>query len=135
MLELGQTFSLEQIVIDNDIINMERKAMEGIPISDETLAVEPIKELGVGSDFIGHPTTMDNMDLGSNPMIFNRDMIGDWQRAGSKDAVTVAHDVVVDILKNHKIAPIEPAVLEEMEAITKKADEAYFERAKREEEE
>ena len=42
MLELGQTFSLEQQVIDNDIIMMERKFMEGIPVTDETLAVDAI---------------------------------------------------------------------------------------------
>ena len=31
MLELGQTFSMEQLVIDNDIIAMNFKAMEGAP--------------------------------------------------------------------------------------------------------
>lgn len=52
MLELGQTFSLEQMVIDNDIIMMERKFMEGVPVFDETLDVDEIKAVGVGNDFI-----------------------------------------------------------------------------------
>ena len=39
MLELGQTFSMEQLVIDNDIIAMNFRAMEGIPVTDDTLAV------------------------------------------------------------------------------------------------
>ena len=43
MLELGMTFSMEQMVIDNDIIRMERKVMEGVPVTDETLAVDAIK--------------------------------------------------------------------------------------------
>mgnify|MGYP001136245290 FL=1 len=42
MLELGMTFSMEQMVIDNDIIRMERKVMEGVPVTDETLAVAAI---------------------------------------------------------------------------------------------
>ena len=54
MLELGQTFSMEQMVIDNDIIAMEQKAMEGIVVNDTTLAVDPIKEIGVGNEFIGN---------------------------------------------------------------------------------
>ena len=58
MLELGQTYSLEQQVIDNDIIMMERKFMEGIPVTEETLAVDAIKFIGIGNDFIAHPSTM-----------------------------------------------------------------------------
>jgi len=135
MLELGVTFSLEQLVIDNDIIAMERKAMEGIEVNDKTLCVDAIKEIGVGHDFIGHQTTMDNIDLASDPLIFNRYMLGDWRAAGSKDIASAAHDVVVDVLKNHKVAPIDPAVLKTMEAIAKKADQGYLAKAKREENE
>jgi trimethylamine--corrinoid protein Co-methyltransferase len=40
MLELGMTFSMEQLVFDNDMISMTKKAMQGIPVSEETLAVE-----------------------------------------------------------------------------------------------
>ena len=47
MLELGVTFSFEQLVIDNDIISMIKKAMDGIPVNDYTLAVDAIKEVGV----------------------------------------------------------------------------------------
>ncbi len=126
MLELGQTFSLEQLVIDNDIIAMERKALEGIVVNDETLAVPVIKELGVGKDFIGHPTTMANIDLASDPTVFNRDMIGDWRAQGSKACVDVAHEIVVDVLKNHVVAPIDPAIDAKMQAIVKAADEDFL---------
>ena len=75
MLELGVTFSMEQLVIDNDIISMIKKAMDGIPVNEYTLAVDAIKEVGVGNDFIGHETTMDNMDLPSDPLVINRDSL------------------------------------------------------------
>ena len=126
MLELGVTFSMEQLVIDNDIIAMEKKAMEGVLINEETLAVDAIKEIGVGNDFLGHITTMNNIELASDPMIFDRYMIGDWRNAGCKDAVDVAHAIVVDILKNHKVAPIPEKQLKAMEAIVKKADDAFM---------
>lgn len=126
MLELGVTFSLEQLVIDNDIIAMERKAMEGVVVTDETLAVPAIKEIGVGNDFIGHPTTMNNIELASDPLIFDRFMIGDWKAAGSKAAVDVAHDIVVDVMKHHKVAPIPADKAKAMEAIVTKADKAFL---------
>jgi trimethylamine--corrinoid protein Co-methyltransferase len=124
MLELGQTFSLEQLVIDNDIINMERRALEGIPVTDETLAVDVIKEVGVGNDFIGHPTTMENMEMPSNPLVFNRDMLGDWKSQGSKSCVEVAHEVVLDVMKNHIVPKIDPEIDAKIRAIVKEADDS-----------
>jgi len=125
MLELGVTFSMEQLVIDNDIIAMEKKAMEGVPLCEETLAVSAIKEIGVGNDFLAHPSTMNNIELASDPQIFDRYMIGDWKAAGSKNAVDVAHDIVQNVLKNHVVKPIPEDALKAMKAIVKKADDEF----------
>ena len=129
MLELGVTFSLEQLVIDNDIIAMIKKAMDGIPVNEETLAVPAIKEVGIGNDFIGHMTTMENMDLPSDPLVINRDMIGDWRAAGRKNLAEAAHDIVVDVLANHVVEPIPADIDEKMKAIVKAADEEFLKEA------
>ena len=126
MLELGQTYSLEQQVIDNDIIMMERKFMEGIPVTDETLAVDAIKFIGIGNDFIAHPSTMEQIDLASDPEIFDRTMLGEWRANGKKDAVDRAHDKVVDILANHIVTPVPDDVMAAWEKIAKEADEAFL---------
>jgi len=126
MLELGQTFSLEQQVIDNDIIMMERKFMEGIPVTDETLAVDAIKFIGIGNDFIAHPSTMEQIDLASDPQIFDRTMLGEWRANGKKDAVDRAHEVVVDILANHIVTPVPDDVMAAWEKIAKEADEVFL---------
>ena len=128
MLELGQTFSMEQLVIDNDIIAMNFRAMEGIPVTDDTLAVAATKEVGVGNDFLGHITTMENFEMASNPAVFDRTMLGEWRANGSKNAVEKAHDVVVDVMANYEVLPIEAETLAAMEAIVKKADEAFVKR-------
>ncbi|MBQ7405203.1 MAG: trimethylamine methyltransferase family protein [Candidatus Methanomethylophilaceae archaeon] len=128
MLELGQTFSMEQLVIDNDIIAMNFRAMEGIPVTDDTLAVAATKEVGVGNDFLGHITTMENFEMASNPAVFDRTMLGEWRANGSKSAVERAHDVVVDVMANYEVLPIEAETLAAMEAIVKKADEAFVKR-------
>ena len=126
MLELGQTFSLEQQVIDNDIIMMERKFMEGIPVTEETLAVEAIKFIGIGNDFIAHPSTMEQIDLASDPEIFDRTMLGEWRANGKKDAVDRAHEKVVEILANHIVTPVPDDVMAAWEKIVKEADEAFL---------
>jgi trimethylamine--corrinoid protein Co-methyltransferase len=125
MLELGMTFSLEQLVFDNDMISMTKKAMQGIPVSEETMAVDAIDQVGIGKNFLAHKTTRENIDLPSSPAIIDRMMYGDWEMAGSKDLATVAHEKVVDIMKNHEVEPIDADLLKDMKAVVEKADKAF----------
>lgn len=125
MLELGQTFSMEQLVMDNEIIKMNMKVLQGLPVTDETLAVDAIKEVGVGRDFLGHPSTMEHFESASNPTILNRMMLNEWIDNGSKNAIEVAHEIVEDVMANHVVKPIEEDKLKAMEEVVKKADEAF----------
>ncbi len=125
MLELGMTFSLEQLVIDNDIITMIKTVMAGIPVNDETLGLEAIQKVGIGNNFLGHKTTLNNIDLVSDPNVMDRDMLGDWKNAGSKDLATVAHERVLEIMKTHKVKPIPADKLEAMKAVVDKADKDF----------
>ncbi len=119
------TFSLEQLVLDNDMISMTKKAMQGIPVNEETLSVESIEQVGIGNNFLAHKTTRKNIDLPSSPMLIDRLMFGDWAMAGSKDIATVAHEKVVDIMKNHEVAPIDADLLKDMQAVVDNADKAF----------
>lgn len=123
MLELGMTFSLEQLVFDNDIIEMTKSAMRGIPVDELTLGVESIQKVGVGKNFLAHKQTRNYIDRVSDPKLINRDMFGDWEAAGSKDLATVAHEKVVDVMKNHEVKPIDADIMKDMKAVMDRADE------------
>jgi trimethylamine--corrinoid protein Co-methyltransferase len=125
MLELGMTFSMEQLVIDNDIAAMTKKVMQGIPVNEETLGVASIQKVGIGNNFLSHKSTRMNIDLPSDPLIFDRDMIGDWIKKGSKDAATAAHEKVVQVLRDHVVTPIDADLLKEMHAIVGRADKEF----------
>ncbi|MBP2030895.1 trimethylamine--corrinoid protein Co-methyltransferase [Methanohalophilus levihalophilus] len=123
MLELGMTFSLEQLVIDNDIIEMTKSAMRGIPVNDLTLGVESIQKVGIGNNFLAHKQTREYIGVVSDPKLIDRMMFGDWEAAGSKDIATAAHEVVVDVFKNHEVKPIDADILKDMKAVVDRADE------------
>ena len=127
MLELGMTLSMEQLVIDNDIIKMVKKAMQGIPVSPETLAVESIQKVGIGNNFLALKQTRMLVDYPSSPMLIDRRMFGDWAASGSKDLAAVANEKVQDILKNHQVPPVDADILKDMQAIVDKADRAFKE--------
>jgi trimethylamine--corrinoid protein Co-methyltransferase len=125
MVELGMSFSLEQLIIDNDYIKMAEYLVKGIEVTPETLSVDSILQVGAGNNFIAHKTTRENMNIQSNPKYINREMIGDWQAKGSKDIVTAAHETVKDVLKNYEVYPIDKDIGKDIWAIVEKADKDY----------
>ena len=78
------------------------KTMQG-SVTEETLAVESIEKVGIGNNFLALKQTRQLVDYPSNPMLLDRRMFGDWAAAGSKDLAAVAHEKVVDVLKNHEV--------------------------------
>lgn len=127
MLDLGMSFSKEQLVIDNDIIGMMRYASRGIDVNDITLAYESIKEVGIGNNFLGIMETLQNVGLPSRPETLDRNMYDEWYGLGSKTDVELAHERVVDILANHQCTPIDHRDL--VDAVIKKADDRYHHKA------
>lgn len=125
MLELGMTFSMEQLIFDNDMIKMTKSAMRGIPVDDLTLGVASIQKVGIGNNFLAHKETRDYINRVSDPSLINRDMFGDWENAGSKDMATVAHEKFVDIMKNHEPDTIDADLIKDMQAVVDRADEDF----------
>jgi trimethylamine---corrinoid protein Co-methyltransferase len=125
MLELGMTFSMEQLVIDNDIIKMTKKVLQGVPVNEETLAVESIQKVGIGNNFLALKQTRMLVNYPSDPMLIDRRMFGDWAAAGSKDLAAAAHDKVVDVLKNHVVKLVDADTLQNMKAVVDRADKAF----------
>ncbi len=117
------SFSLEQLVIDDVINGLNYYPYNGIEVNEKTLAVDSIMEVGAGGDFLGVMDTLMNIDLGSNPPLFNREMFETWKRGGEKSLTDVAHDRVVDILKNEpQRTPLSSWQREEMDRIIKESD-------------
>ncbi len=74
MIEMGMTFDFGQLVLDNEVAQMVKHALNGIPVNDETLAVGVTEEIGIGKDFLSHDSTYQLMRSLSAPMIFDRTM-------------------------------------------------------------
>ncbi len=123
MVELGITFSYEQLVIDNDIIRMVRRLIEGIPVDDEALAVDVIASVGPGGNFLMEEHTLRHMKREqSQPRILDRTMRYSWEAAGSKDLTQVAREVALEILENHRPEPLPPGVAERLREIIREAE-------------
>lgn len=106
MLELGMSFSLEQLVIDNDLIGMMRFVKNGIKVDDGTLAYESIRDVGIGNNFLGTDETMFNIEITSKPNVIDRRMYDPWKVDGCKDTADIAHERVQEFLSRPLSAPL-----------------------------
>ncbi len=106
-LEFCMTASYDKLVIDNEIIGMVMRAVEGIRVDDETLAFDLIKKVGPGGHFVSARHTRRHMRSEQYfPELSDRQERGKWKAAGEKDASTRATEKVVEILNK----PAEPAI-------------------------
>jgi trimethylamine--corrinoid protein Co-methyltransferase len=117
MLEMGITFDLAQLVLDHELAGMMLHSLQGIPVNDETLSVDAIKEMGIGKDYLAHESTFRYMKSQSQAHIIDRKMREDWEAAGSKDMYKRAHEKMVDILETYQPPPLPDDVLETIRAI------------------
>jgi trimethylamine--corrinoid protein Co-methyltransferase len=122
MLESGITFDYGQLVLDCEFARMIKFTVQGIPVNDETLAVDAIKEIGPGRDFLMHPTTFKGMRNQSRPEVIDRKMRGVWEAAGATTAYERAMEKARWILDNHHPRPLPDEVLARIRGIVEQAE-------------
>ena len=122
MLELGMSFSLEQLVIDDDMIGMIRFAKNGIKVDEGTLAYNSIKEVGIGNNFLGTRETMMNIEITSKPKILDKRMYDPWKMDGAKDTADLAHERVAEILAAPVNSPLNESQIKAIDDLISKRE-------------
>ena len=125
MIELGMSHSFEQLIIDNDLFGVVRRLEDGVVVNAETMMIDEIIATGPTGDYVSHPSTLEYFGSVSNPEIFDHCMYDEWMSMGALDAMAKAHERVVDILNNHQVAPVDPDIRRDIDAIIKAADAKY----------
>jgi trimethylamine--corrinoid protein Co-methyltransferase len=78
--------SFEKWLIDEEVCQMIRTVMGQVPVTAETLDVDTIKSVGVGGEYLTHPTTYERFRSLSQNGIFNRRAYSDWFQRGANRA-------------------------------------------------
>jgi trimethylamine--corrinoid protein Co-methyltransferase len=122
-LEMGTTLDWAQLVMDNEFAGMIKHMVRGIPVTDETLAVDVIHEVGPLGDFISHEHTRMHMKtMQSQPKLIDRRRREFWQQRGATDLAQRARDEAKYILKTHKPDPLPPEVISTLRSIVEAAE-------------
>ena len=107
MLESTTTVAYEQYVIDNEIIGMAMRALQGIEVNEETLALKVIDKVGPGGNYLAETHTVKHMRSELFfPKVSDRSLREEWISKGGKDARERAKEIAKNILAGHKPLPI-----------------------------
>ncbi len=126
----GNMGSLEQLVMDDEIIGMVRRFMNGIEVTDETLAVDVVDEVGVGGHFLGEDHTRKHFkDQTWFPDLINRMRHDGWkEKADSSRMSDRIKNKLHDILENYEAPELSDDKQEEVDRILERAEEREAER-------
>lgn len=114
--------SFEQTVIDDEILGMVSRALSGMRVDDETMALDTIAKIGPTGHFLGQKHTRDFlMEEHYLPKLAHRDSRAEWEERGSKDIIKRARERAMEILRTHQPNPLEDHVRKKVEAIVEGA--------------
>ncbi len=99
--------SLETCVVADQMIGMLKVMMKGVPVDDETLAVDVIREVGPGGGtYLDHAHTFRHFREHWQPTFLSRMKYEDWVAAGRKSTMDRVKERLREIMRTHQPKPI-----------------------------
>jgi trimethylamine--corrinoid protein Co-methyltransferase len=115
-LEGGLVASYEKMVLDAELLQEMAEILQPLEVSEDTLALDAIREVGPGGHFFGAAHTLARYETA-----FYRPMLSDWRNyetwreAGAKTATERANAIWKQLLADYEPPPLDPAIREALE--------------------
>ena len=105
-MDAGMQGSLQLIAIVNDMLGFLRAATTGVEVSEETLAVDVIDELGPGGNYLGHEHTLRHYKEAYQSKLADKNLYAVWMKRGGLTMEARAARMVDEILATHHPDPL-----------------------------
>ena len=113
----GLTASFEKLILDAEMLQMMAAYFQPIAVTEATLAVEAIRDVGAGGHFFGAAHTMDRYETAFyTPLLSNWDNHPQWLERGAVQSRERANTVWKQILADYTQPPIDPGTDEALQA-------------------
>ncbi|THB73103.1 MAG: trimethylamine methyltransferase [Desulfobacteraceae bacterium] len=96
------SMSFEKWLLDEEVCRLIRYMTTPINISKETMMVENIVQVGIGGQYLTHPTTFQQFRTLTSPKLFNRKDISKWATGGALSADQVASKALEERLSAYQ---------------------------------
>ena len=121
-LESGLTYSFAQLAICNEIVGWIKGYLKPIEVSDETLALDLIAQVGAHGQYLKAAHTRKHFRDHWYPDLFERGTYADWVQKGSQTLVERAAARVQTTLAEHQVEPLAAQVQARLAEIVKRAE-------------
>ena len=123
MLESGVTIDYAQLVMDAEFARMVKFCVPGIAVTDETLSVDVIAEIGPFKDFLSHDDTYRGMRGQSRSQLIDRRVREEWAADGATSVYDRALLEARHILETHVPEQLPDAVAAKLKSIIRAAED------------
>jgi trimethylamine--corrinoid protein Co-methyltransferase len=116
-LEGGLTISYEKFITDIEALQIMAEVMQPVHCGPDELGFEAIAEVAPGGHFFAARQTMERYATAFyEPFVWDWSNFGQWTEAGGKTATERAHDIWQRRLAAFEPPPIDPGVVEALDA-------------------
>ncbi len=123
-IESGLTSSMDMMVASDEIIDMVKRILRGIPVNDESMALNVMAEVGPGGHFLEHNHTFNRFRTEIwQPKMIDRQNWENWNMAGSKRYAKRANERVIEILETETEPLLDEAMYQELRRVCELADD------------
>ena len=116
-IEGGLLFSPELAAMADDVIGMIRGVVEEVVVDDETLALETIRSVGIGGQFLGEDHTLAHFRELWTPALLSWEPRREWEEAGSTTLRERARARVLTALADHRAQELPEEMLAGMREV------------------
>jgi trimethylamine--corrinoid protein Co-methyltransferase len=124
-LESAMAGSLAQLVICNEIVDWIKAFTEPVAITDETLALDLIDEIGPDGSFLETEHTMRHYRERWYPELIERWDYDQWRSSGQSTLAERAVEQVDDLLESHEPIRLQVGEEQAIHAVVERAERDY----------
>jgi trimethylamine--corrinoid protein Co-methyltransferase len=116
-MEGGLTASFEKTIVDVDLLQMVSQYLDPLEVSEETLALDAIREVGPGGHYFGAVHTQSRYKAAFySPLVSDWRNFESWREAGSPTAMERSNRLWKETLARYQPPPMDPAAAEALDA-------------------
>jgi len=117
-MDFGLSGSLAEVVLVAELIARDRRLLAGVEVSDETLAVDVLRAVGPGGDFLGQRHTRRHLRSTQwRGRLLNRMSYERWAASGALDVTEKARRRALELLTTHEVAALPDELLARLDAV------------------
>jgi trimethylamine--corrinoid protein Co-methyltransferase len=120
-IDNGLTTSYQQLVVMDEVVGLVARFMEGIEVSEETMALEVIDQVGPGGHYLSEEHTLKHFRRNWFPTLLDRSNYSAWCENGKLTLGARAETRARELLETHMPTPLPAEVADRLAALIARA--------------